>query len=268
LPAADAAQAGLAERLAAVLREAGATAMRTFRAPVRRWTKKDSSPVCEADVAVNSLLHQRLPAMAPDAAWLSEETEDDARRLSARRLWVVDPIDGTRAYLEGLDDWTISVALVADGRPVTAGVFAPVEDRLYLAVAGGGATVNGQPIEASRGRDLAGRRVAGPKRHLESLARLGSGIVPVPKVHSLALRLVRVASGELDAASASANSHDWDLAAADLLVHEAGGALTTFAGDLLAYNEAHAVHRPLLAAGRLRHAALIDLVRARAADFV
>lgn len=259
--------ARIAEQLASVMREAGKTAMRTFRGPIRSWTKHNASPVCEADLAVNRLLHERLPRLVPESGWLSEETDDDSRRLSARRVWVVDPIDGTRAYLKGLDDWTISVALVEDGRPVIAAVFAPVEDKFYRALAGGGATLDGAPIAASPGGDLDATRIAGPKRFIETLAHVAPGISVAPKVHSLALRLVRVASGELDAAFASANSHDWDLAAADLLVHEAGGALTTVEGQRLVYNTCKSVHRPLVAAGSARYEALLGLISRRRSDF-
>lgn len=255
------------EALQRVVREAGALAMRTFRTPLRSWMKHGSSPVTEADIAVDKLLRERLTAIVPEAGWLSEETEDDKARLSAARLWVVDPIDGTRAYLEGNEDWTISVALVETGRPVVATVYAPALDRLYFAEKGRGATLDRQRIAATSGNELAGARFAGPKRYLERLGSIAP-IAPQPRLRSLALRLVRVASGELDAAFAGANSHDWDLAAADLLVHEAGGKLTTVQGETLVFNDAHPVHRPLLVAGRTRHEAILDLVRRRRTDFL
>jgi myo-inositol-1(or 4)-monophosphatase len=174
-------------------------------------------------------------------------------------VWIVDPIDGTRGFLAGLPDWTISIALAAAGRPVLAALYAPVTDDLFLAAAGGGATLNGSPIAATTGRALAGARVAGPDRRLGRLAPLG--IVPEPKVHSLALRIARVASGTLDIALAGPNSHDWDLAAADLLVHEAGGALTTSGGETLVYNRPVPTHGALFAAGHARHEALRELMR-------
>ncbi len=264
MPAADAAagRTGQAERLAAAVREAGELALRKFRAPLKSWTKGNASPVCEADIAVNDLLQDRLSDPTGAIGWLSEETEDDPRRLQARRLWIVDPIDGTRAYIGGRPDWSISAALVEDGRPIAAAIFAPVEDEMFLATAGEGATLNGAPIAASTG-GLCGARVAGPAGYLKWLQAIDDSFVAHPKVHSLALRFARVAHGAIDAAFASGNSHDWDLAAADLLVHEAGGALTTFTGQLLIYNQANLVHAPLVAAGRGRHAKLIDLVRDR-----
>jgi len=251
-----------AERLAAAVRQAGELALSKFRTPLKSWTKGRYSPVCEADIASNELLRERLYGADGDVGWLSEESLDDPTRLQARRIWVVDPIDGTRAYIEGRPDWSISAALVEDGRPVAAAIFAPVKNEMFLAVAGRGATLNGSPIAASTG-GLDAACIAGPAGYLRRLQAIDGSFVAHPKVHSLALRFARVAQGAIDAAFASGNSHDWDLAAADLLVHEAGGALTSFTGQLLIYNQTNPVHAPLVAAGRDRHAALIDLVRSQ-----
>ena len=253
------------DRLAAAVREAGAVALKFFRGPLKSWTKGEGdSPVTEADIASNDLLHQRL--MAAGDGWLSEESENDPARLNARRVWVVDPIDGTRAFIAGREDWSVSVALVVGGRPVVAALYAPATEELFLATEGGGATRNDAPIRASAGGSLDGARVGGPKRALERLAQTGTGIVAMPRVHSLALRLARVAHGELDAAMAGGNGHDWDLAAADLLVHEAGGTMTALDGQLLIYNRPDPVHSVLIAAGRDRHAALVDLIRAQTSE--
>ena len=261
MPDVDRSLSALAPALAETVRAAGDVALKTFRQPVRQWIKGESSPVSEADIAVNEFLHVRLLGLAEGYGWLSEETEDDPARLEAENVWIVDPIDGTRAYLAGQDDWTISVALAARGRPTLGAVFAPVSQELFLAVAGRGATRNGVPIVASAGRDMTGAKVVGPKRHINWLAGLNANAMPVPRIGSIALRLARVAQGVLDVAFAGGNSHDWDLAAADLLVHEAGGALTTTAGEALTYNGSELVHGALLAAGQERHAALIGLVR-------
>jgi myo-inositol-1(or 4)-monophosphatase len=258
---------GLRDSLEAVMREAGDLARATARGPFKRWTKgDDDSPVSEGDIAVNDLLRARLTELVPGAGWLSEETEalpDRALPLA----WVVDPIDGTRAYISGRADWTISVALVENGRPVLAALYAPVTDEMFLAVQGKGAALNGATIAASRGATLERARLAGPKRYLDKLAGLAPSMLAQPKVFSLALRLARVAHGELDAAFASPGSHDWDLAAADLLVHEAGGLFTDFAGRPLRYNAPHTGHGALIAAGSARHGALIDLLRDRRGEF-
>jgi myo-inositol-1(or 4)-monophosphatase len=230
------------------------------RKPVKSWLKAQDSPVSEVDIAVDVLLKARLEPIVPQAAWLSEETEDDPARLSARRVWIVDPIDGTRSFLAGRADWTVSVALVEDGRPIVAALYAPATEEFFLAIAGASVTRNGLAIRASAGEALAGARISGPKRLLDQIAKAAPDIVIAPRVHSLALRLARVADNTLDAAFAGGNSHDWDLAAADLLVHEAGGALTTLDGATLSYNGATPTHGMLVAAGRPRHRALSTLL--------
>jgi myo-inositol-1(or 4)-monophosphatase len=258
----------LRDSLETILREAGELARVTSRGAFKRWTKgSDNSPVSEADIAVNDLLRRRLGEIAPDAGWLSEETEDHLPSRATAKVWIVDPIDGTRAFIAGRPDWTISVALVEHDRPVLAALYAPVTDEMFLAVRGQGTTRNGMAVSADRDAGLAPATVAGPKRYLDGLMKLSPGISPQPKVHSLALRLTRVAHGALDAAIASSGSHDWDLAAADLLVQEAGGLLTDFRGEPLRYNQPNVTHSALIAAGRARHAALIDLVRGRQSEF-
>jgi myo-inositol-1(or 4)-monophosphatase len=255
--------AGLRAPLEAIMREAGELARETSRRPFKRWTKgDDDSPVSEGDIAVNDLLRTRLADLLPGAGWLSEETVE----LPDRALplaWVVDPIDGTRAYIAGRADWSISVALVEEGRPRLAALFAPASEEMFLAMHGEGAALNGVRIVATSGATLASAKLAGPKRYLEKLAALDPTILPQPRVPSLALRIARVAQGDLDAAFASPGSHDWDLAAADLLVHEAGGLFTDFYSQPLRYNARHVAHGALLAAGDARHGTLIGLVRNR-----
>jgi myo-inositol-1(or 4)-monophosphatase len=259
--------AGLRGPLEAIMREAGELARETSRRPYKRWTKgDDDSPVTEGDIAVNDLLRERLGDLLPAAAWVSEETEgapDHAPPLA----WVVDPIDGTRAYIAGSADWSISVALVENARPRLAALYAPAAEEMFLAVQGAGAMLNGSRIAVSGGATLAQARLAGPKRYLEKLAALDPSILPQPRVPSLALRLARVAQGALDAAFSSPGSHDWDLAAADLLVHEAGGLFTDISGATLNYNAPLAEHRTLLAAGSARHRALIDALHGRRGEF-
>jgi myo-inositol-1(or 4)-monophosphatase len=258
----------LRDALEEVMREAGELARFTSRGEFKRWTKgADKSPVSEGDIAVNNLLLARLGALVPKAGWLSEETEDDLAGRTVQCAWVVDPIDGTRAYIAGFPDWTISVALVEDGRPRLAALYAPVTNEMFLAVAGSGATLNGVPMAVTAGTNLTGARLAGPKRYLDQIGTMSPDTLPQPKVHSLALRLTRVAHGALDLAIASPGSHDWDLAAADLLVHEAGGAMTDLTGRPLQYNKPHTAHPALLAAGTARHGALIDLMRDRLPEF-
>ena len=249
-----------AARLEESVREAGALALSMFRKPLNNWTKGEAqSPVSDADIAVDNLLRERLHDSR--IAWLSEESVDDPVRLEARYVWVVDPIDGTRAYIGGLPDWSVSVALVENGRPIAACLFAPVSEEFFLAIAGAGATRNGAAIAVSNGADLAQARIAGPKRLLERLQAVSPPFTVMPRTHSLALRLARVAEGTFEAAFAGGNSHDWDLAAADLLVHEAGGALSPFGGGSVTYNCPVPRHGMLVAAGKARHAVLLEIIR-------
>ena len=256
----------IAQALARAVEEAGALALAKFRTTFKSWTKGKSSPVSEVDMAVNDLLRERLTALAPAYGWLSEETADDPARLAAHRVWMVDPIDGTRAFIAGSPDWTVVAALVEDGRPIVGAIFAPAHAARFTAARGAGALCNGARIAVTSGEAIDGARMAGPKRQIERLAAITGRMEVVPLIRSLALRFVRVAEGALDVAFASPNAHDWDLAAVDLLVHEAGGALTTLAGRPLTYNGAELVHGALVAAGRARHAALIGLLSDRQSE--
>jgi myo-inositol-1(or 4)-monophosphatase len=251
-----------AARLAEAVREAGALALAMFKTPLKNWTKGEAlSPVSDADIAVDVLLRERLTSNGESIGWLSEESVDDPARLDARYVWIVDPIDGTRAYIAGLPDWAVSAALVENGRPIAACLYAPVSDEFFFAVAGQGATRNGTAITATPGAQIEQARIAGPKKFLERVQAIAAPFAVMPRTHSLALRLARIAEGTFDAAIAGGNSHDWDLAAADLLVHEAGGALTSFGGETVTYNRPVPRHGMLVAAGRDRHAALIELFR-------
>lgn len=247
--------------LAATVREAGALALSKFQTDLRSWTKGASSPVSEADIAVNNLIEQRLRQATPDYGWLSEESADDRSRLSQKKVWIVDPIDGTRSYLAGREDWCVSVALVEDHTPVLAAVFAPVTDEFFFAVRGSGATLHEAPIHARSGAVFDFGRVAGPKPIVERLGLPRHGTAIHPRIGSLALRLCRIGDGTLDIAFAGGQSRDWDLAAADLIVHEAGGRMTMLSGEPIGYNRPDVTHGVLVAAGRERHASVITHFR-------
>jgi myo-inositol-1(or 4)-monophosphatase len=245
------------------VREAGGLALSLFRTELKNWTKGASSPVSEADIAVNDLLEARLRSATPDYGWLSEESADDEARLGKHLVWIVDPIDGTRGYLAGREDWCVSVALVEGASPVLAAVFAPASDEYFFAAHGRGATHNDVPVCATTGSELDFSRVAGPKPLVQRLGRQSDEIVLHPRIGSLALRLCRVAQGRLDAAFAGGQSRDWDLAAANLIVQEANGNMTTLSGDSISYNRREVTHGVLVAAGRDRHARIVEHFRTR-----
>jgi len=166
----------LCASLEAVVRGAGALAREAFGKPIKTWLKERGSPVTEIDMAVDALLRRELAMIAPDAGWLSEETPPAG--LAAPRLWIVDPIDGTRAFIGGQPDWTVSVALVEAGRPIVAALYAPVTEEFFLAAAGAGARRNGIPISVSRGDAIAGARIAGPKSLLDRLGAVAPTLPP------------------------------------------------------------------------------------------
>lgn len=237
--------------------EAGRIALGYFRTGVERHRKADSSPVTAADLAVDRFLKETLTAARPRYGWLSEESLDDRTRLGRARTFVVDPIDGTAGFLAGRHDWTVSLAVVEHRRPVAAVLLEPVTGALWIAGRGAGACRDGAPIAVASPARRMGWRVAGPARLLKGPEARARGIERVPFIASLALRLARVAEGSLDAVIAKKGACDWDLAAADLIVHEAGGRLTDRNGEPVLYNGPEVRQVPVAAAGT---ALLADLL--------
>jgi myo-inositol-1(or 4)-monophosphatase len=202
--------------------EAGGIAMRYFRQSPEVWMKIGQSPVSEADYAVDKYLRETLMAARPDYGWLSEETADSADRLGARRTFVVDPIDGTRGFLEGRTAWCVSVAVVENGRSVAGVLECPARDEIFWALPGRGAWKNGAPLRVRQ--PGASPEVAGPKTLLDAVPAVWRDrFQRVSYIPSLAYRLAMIADAALDASFVKASSHDWDLAAADLILREAGG---------------------------------------------
>lgn len=224
--------------IADAAREAGALAMSLRAAGLETEYKLgDSTPVTNADLAVDSLLKRRLGAARPDYGWLSEETADDPSRLSRQRLFVVDPIDGTRAFMKDRPWWAVSIAVVEDTLPIVGVVFAPQLAETYEATAKGGATLNGKPISASDHETVEGCGMVGDPRMFSHPA----WPTPWPPMrietrNSTAYRMCAVASGDFDAAIALVAKHDWDLAAADLIAREAGAFVGDHQGRSFRYN--------------------------------
>ena len=235
---------------------AGDIALGFFRRDPKVYTKTDQSPVTEADLAVDAYLRETLQAARPDHGWLSEETADSDARLGRDRVFVVDPIDGTRAFIAGGDEWVVSVAIVEAGRPVAGVLFRPVTGALYTARLGGGAALDGRAIRAGERASLEGATLSGPRQMARDAGL--AGVHPVPFVPSLALRLAYVAEGRIDVAIAREKAKDWDLAAADLIVAEAGARLTDHAGVPALYNRPAPVHPALVAAGDRLLPVLLD----------
>ena len=254
--------------LASAAKEAGGLALTYFRRSPAVWVKENESPVSDADIAVDRLLSERLRAARPDYGWLSEETADDSSRRGSHPVFIVDPIDGTREFLAGGKEWTISLAVVVDGRPAAAVLAAPAVGETFLASLGGGAILNGAPITVRRREGLAGARLAGPRRYLRGVAeKAGVEAQAIRFIGSLAYRLALVAADRIDVAVAREGSRDWDLAAADLILQEAGGKLTDLAGRVLRYDRAETGHPSIVATTEGIGAEVRRLVAEEAAAF-
>jgi myo-inositol-1(or 4)-monophosphatase len=243
--------------VATAVREAGAIAREIFAGHCKTWAKSDGSPVTEADLAVNKYLSEHLRSARPEYAWLSEESEDDRARLSASRVFVVDPIDGTLAFVKRRPHFTVSVAVVEKGKPVTACVYNPITDECFTAAKGDGARLNGERIRVTDRADLDGCNILISKASMTN-SRWNA---PWPEMHienpnSIAYRVSLVAAGKFDAGLTMASLHDWDLAACDLIVREAGGLMTSMEGDAPLYNRENAFQPSAMAAGPKLHAVL------------
>ena len=221
----------LLDAVSAVATEVGAMAHASWRGDFKYWDKTPGSPVCEIDLAADALLRERLMALDPEAGWLSEETADSADRLNCVRVWVVDPIDGTRDYVRGRDGWAVSIALVKGGRPIIGVLDAPARGEHWRAMTGRGATCNGVPVKASDRQLLRGARVPA-----DVLPRADADLVTVTKPNSIALRIAMVAAGEADLLATIRWGHEWDVAAAVLIAREAGCEVTDALGRKLRFN--------------------------------
>ncbi len=240
--------------------EAAALALSYFGREPQVWLKDGGSPVSEADLAVDRRLAEVLLGERPDYGWLSEETADTRLRLGRDRVFVVDPIDGTRSFLAGAKDWTVSLAVVEAGRPVVSVLVAPALDETFHAVAGEGAFLSGRRLHARSVAGLGDARFASSRRYAGAVG--GSGPPRKPRfIGSLAYRIALVAAGEIDVVIAKPAARDWDLAAADLLVHEAGARLATLGGANLGYNGQDTTHPTLIAANPALFGDVVKLVR-------
>jgi myo-inositol-1(or 4)-monophosphatase len=239
--------------IAQAARDAGRLALAFKARGLKAWEKAKGDPVSEADLAVDDLLKGRLQPARRDYGWLSEETADDRSRLTARRSFVVDPIDGTRAFIKGRPEFVVSIAIVESGAPVAAALFDPSTDRLWDATRGGGARLNGAPIRVSGHCDVKGARILGDPGRLPTLREMGA---EASTVNSAALRLALAAQGAFDAVVAERAKWDWDIAAGALIFTEAGGVITSRQGDALVFNGEPPRQPAPLAAGPALHALL------------
>lgn len=250
---------GLADAVAAIAADAGALALRQWRTDFARWEKAPGDPVCAVDLEVNAFLRERLSALLPDAGWLSEETADNPDRLACARLWVVDPIDGTRDYIRGRDGWAVSIALVDHRRPVIGVLDAAARGQVFRAELGQGAWGNGMRLAVGDRRVFSGSRVP-----TDALPKVDRDLVAVAKPNSIALRIAMVAADEADLVATLRWGWEWDVAAAVLIAAEAGAAVTDALGQGLTFNTPRAQAFGVVTCVPGIHAAAIERLRERA----
>ncbi len=241
--------------------EAGKIATRFTGPQAQRWDKPDGAgPVTEADLAVNAMLERDLQASRPDYGWLSEETEDSADRLTRDRAFIIDPIDGTRSFAEGSRTWAHSLAIAEQGDVIAAVIYLPMRDLLYAASRGQGATLNGATIRVSGQTRLPEAEILAAKPNLDACHWLSGSAPAFKRVYrpSLAYRMALVAQGRFDGMLTLRPSWEWDIAAGDLILREAGGLCTDRMGQPLRFNNAHPRLNGVVAAGPALHAGLHD----------
>ncbi|PNQ00652.1 inositol monophosphatase family protein [Sphingobium sp. SA916] len=230
---------------------------------VRQWEKVPGHPVCEADLELDAMLRERLHAIDPSAGWLSEETADTVHRLDLPRVWVVDPIDGTRDYLRGRPGWAVSVALVEHGAVRFGILAAPARNELWIAQAGAGATRNGRTLQAGSRAVLPGSRVPA-----DQLPRHDRDLVTVDKPNSIALRMAMVAADEADLVATVRWGNEWDVAAAALIAEEAGAIVTDALSNPFSFNRPQPTAFGLLCAAPGIHAAAAERLAPRAREIL
>jgi len=250
--------------LAAALHQAGKAVRQVMAAGLQTTYKRGDDPLTQADVAANRVLQECLLGAFPEDGWLSEETRDDQQRLTRMRVWVVDPIDGTRELVQGIPEYALSVALVVAGAPQLGGVYNPATEELFLGVVGQGVTANGQPVRADH--PLGDKPVVLASR---SEVRRGEWTrfqecLEVQVVGSIAYKLALVAAGRADATFSLRPKHEWDVAGGVALVQAAGGVVTTATGVPLVFNQRPPLLPSILAATQaaapvLRHALALAL---------
>jgi myo-inositol-1(or 4)-monophosphatase len=244
--------------LLAAVREAGAIAREGFASVSKSWEKSKGNPVTETDLAVDRFLKERLCAERGDYGWMSEESADNAERLGKARLFVVDPIDGTLAFIKRKPEFTICAGVVENGQPVAAVIFNPMTDEMFDAVLGGGARLNGRPIHVSERRELAGCRMIVARDVIEHPAWPAPWpAMELGKRASIAYRMALVANATYDGMMALSSKHEWDTASGALIVEEAGGMVSGHTGARLAYNQTVPTHRSIVCAGPALHGEIL-----------
>lgn len=245
-----------------ITRAAGAVIMEYFQSSFDVKDKKPDNPVTDADYAADKLLKERLMDLLPEAGWLSEETVDNPMRLLKEFVWVVDPLDGTKEFVKGIPEFSVSVGLVQDGRPQLAIVLNPATDELYTATLRGGVTYNGEPAQTSERAMLEGALVDASRSEWErGEFEPFEDLVEANIVGSIAYKLARVAAGQADATWSRGPKNEWDVCAGALLVVEAGGTCVDLDDKDIFFNRPQPKVNGIIADNGAFHEALIATLK-------
>jgi myo-inositol-1(or 4)-monophosphatase len=245
-----------AERAAKV---AGAAIMGLFKGKYDVQEKSKNNPVTTADLEANRLIQEIVRKAFPLDGWLSEEDRDGAERLQGSRVWVIDPIDGTKEFIEGVPQFAVSIAFVEAARPKAAVVYNPARERLYKAAAGGGAFLNDQPIRVTPREVIDGARLLVSRSEPQRKFQVFVDRCEIKPVGSIAYRLAKVAAGDGDGTLTFRSIHEWDICAGVLMVEEAGGKVVDGNGRDLLFNQREPRHRGVVAANARLSEGLQDL---------
>lgn len=239
---------------------AGEIGLKYFKSDNEVWYKHGNSPVSQADKEIDDYLRLNFSQARPDYGWLSEETEDNTQRFQCKRVVIADPIDGTRGFINGRNEWCISIAIVENNQPVEAILHCPALKRTFLASKGQGLELIGTPF--TQEERVAKPLVTGSKKLIEAMNALPDApFVVMDFIPSLAYRLALVAVGELDGAFARAGASEWDIAAADLILQEAGCRLTNDKRATLSYNREKVQVPALIATQNNRYEEIFALAK-------
>lgn len=231
-------------------RAAGALIMGLFKGKYDVQEKSKNNPVTTADLEANRVIRETIHASYPQDGWLSEEDADNTKRLSNSRVWVIDPIDGTKEFIEGVPQFAVSIGFVVDGRAKVAVVYNPPKQRFYKAAAGHGAFLNDKPIQVTSRQEVNGAKLLVSRSEPQRKFQVFVDRCEIKPVGSIAYRLAKVAGGDGDATLTFRNIHEWDICAGVLMVEEAGGKVVDGDGNPLLFNRETPKHRGVVATSK------------------
>ena len=232
-------------------RQAGAAVMELFKGKFDVHEKSKNNPVTTADLEANRIIREKISVAFPEDGWLSEEDQDNSRRLRLPRVWVVDPIDGTREFIEGVPQFAVSIAFVVEGVPQVSIVFNPAKDRFYKAAAGQGAFLNDEAIQVTPRHEIDGALLLVSRSEPQKKFQAFVERCDLKPIGSIAYRLAKVAGGDGDATITFRTIHEWDICAGVLMVQEAGGKAVDGSGAIMRFNRELPKHRGVVAANGL-----------------